>query len=338
MHILVTGATGRIGAHLTRLLIDEGHTVRAFVLPDDPRIALITMSGVEFVYGRLEDTGSIAEAVKCVEAVYHLAGALTSRGNTDEEFFELNLRGTFNLLMAIRDNVPRIKRFIYASSDAVYDSGASSSGSYLPADETHPRLAGTIYGASKIGAEELCLTFMRGFGIPITILRFGATADAAELIEPQSVFARWLFLQEAINFFETLPAQSPSQLETLAILKSLDKGTESLVIMVDEAGNSEIREWSDARDVAAGCVQALTPEAAIGEAFNLGGVAPFSSAELVEYLAAKLNLPYVTAKLPKTRSAWYISSAKARGIFGYAPRYTIFDMVDEALAMQATQR
>ena len=80
------------------------------------------------------------------------------------------------------------------------------------------------------------------------------------LIEPQSVFARWLFLQEAINFFETLPAQSPSQLETLAILKSLDKGTESLVIMVDEAGNPEIREWSDARDVAAGCVQALTPE------------------------------------------------------------------------------
>jgi len=334
MHILVTGATGRIGAHLTRLLIQEGHTVRAFALPDDSRIALITMPGVEFVYGRLEDTASIAEAVKGVEAVYHLAGALTSRGNTDEEFFEINLRGTFNMLMAIRDAGPQIKRFIYASSDAVYHSGASSNACFLPVDETHPRLAGTIYGASKVGAEELCLSFMRGFGIPITILRFGATADAAELIEPQSVFARWLFLQEAINFFETLPAPSPPQLETLAILKSLDKGTESLVIMADEAGNPGIREWGDARDVAAGCVQALIPEAAIGEAFNLGSVASFSSSELVEYLAAKLNLPHVTAKLSTTRRAWYLSSAKAHGVFGYAPRYTIFDMVDEALAKQ----
>ena len=79
-------------------------------------------------------------------------------------------------------------------------------------------------------------------------------------------------------------------------------------------------------------MRALETEAAVGEAFNLGSVAPISADELVKYIAAKMGLPYVTASLPIARSPWYISSAKARGLLGYQPRYTTFDMVDDALA------
>jgi nucleoside-diphosphate-sugar epimerase len=197
-------------------------------------------------------------------------------------------------------------------------------------DESHPRLTTTVYGASKVGAEELCLTFWRGFGIPATILRFGATTDADELINPRSVFARWLFLQEAIRFTECLPNPSPDQIEALKVLKSLDSGKEQLFIAADIKGNPEIRQWGDARDVAEGCVRVLENDAAAGEAFNLGGVAPFSAKELVEYIAAKLDIPYVVARLPGARRPWYISSAKARGMLGYAPQYTVFDMVDQA--------
>ena len=335
MLILVTGAAGRIGSHLTRALIREGHKVRAFVLPGDPRVAGIAGPQVELCYGRLEDADAVAEAARGVDAVYHLGGALTSRGNTDKEFFEFNLRGTFNLLMAVRAHAPEIQRFAYASSDAVYWRGSTTASFYLPIDEAHPRLTGTVYGASKVGAEEMCLTFWRGFGIPATILRFGATLDADELIDPKSVPARAFFLHEMIRSLGSLPKATPDQTESLAILKSLDKGTDQLVIVTDLAGNPTVGQYGDARDVAEGCVCVLETEAAVGEAFNLGGVAPFAADELVTYMAAKMGIPYVTASLPLARGPWYISSAKARGLLGYRPRYTIFDMVDDALARAA---
>ncbi|MEA2513085.1 MAG: UDP-glucose 4-epimerase [Thermomicrobiales bacterium] len=334
MRVLVTGAAGRIGAHLTHALVREGHKVRAFVLPGDPRTDLIVGPGVELTPGRLEDADALRAAVRGVEAVYHLAGALTSRGNSDDEFFEFNLRGTFNLLTAVRDHAPNVRRFAYASSDAVYAAAPGTPACYLPIDEAHPCRPGSIYGASKVGAEELCLTFWRAYGIPATILRFGATADADELVDPRSVFARWLFLRAAIDLAAIVPDPTPAHAKALAILRGLDDGTERLVILADEQGNPEIRHWGDARDVAAGCLAVLDRPAADGEAFNLAGAAPFSAAELVCHIAARTGYEYVTARLPTARVPWHLSNAKARGLAGYAPTRTVFDMVDEAVDAQ----
>lgn len=331
MHVLVTGAAGRVGVHLTNALVCAGHTVRAFVLEGDPRASLIAGKGVEFVCGRLEDAESLRRAVIGVDAVYHLAGALTSRGNSDEEFFAFNLRGTFDLLTAVRDLAPKIRRFAYASSDAVYAGGPNHPPPYFPIDEGHPRRPATIYGASKVGAEELCLTFYRAYGIPTTILRFGATADAEELVTPGSVFARWIFVRSAIDFLAAQSNLSAPQQKTLEILRGLDDGTEvQLFAQLDEAGMPEIVTWGDARDVAEGCLLALEARQADGEAFNLSGPAPFAMTELIKHIAARTGYPYVTAKTPTARSPWQLGSAKARGMLGYNPRWTVFDMVDEA--------
>jgi nucleoside-diphosphate-sugar epimerase len=333
MLILVTGAAGRIGAHLTRLLVASGHHVRGFVLPGDPRTELIRFPGVELWPGRLEDEAALTAAADGVEAIYHLGGALTSRYNSDQEFFDLNVRSTFTLLMAARAAGSRLRRFVYASSDAVYLPSRGASPSFLPIEETHPRLAASIYGASKVAAEDLCFSFWRGFGVPAIVLRFGATADADELTNPHSVFARWLFVREAIAHLERTTSPGPEVSQSIQILRALDNprqdGPERVVIFADLEGRPEVRQWGDARDVAVGCARVLEVEEAIGQAFNLGGVAPFSAAELGHHQATRLGLEAVTARLPIARGAWYTSSAKARGILGYAPRYTVFDMVDE---------
>lgn len=346
MLVLVTGAAGRIGAHLTRALVREGHRVRALVLPNDARAALIAGPGVESVEGRLEDGAAVERAATGVDAVYHLGAALTSRGNTDEEFFEFNLRGTFNLLMAVRERAPGCRRFAYASSDAVYWGGGRGAARYLPVDESHPRQPGTVYGASKLGAEELCLTFWRGFGIPATILRFTATADVSEVLDPNGAFGPLLYLRAAIRALtpataagvvRLVPATStPSaeQLEALATLRALDDGTEKLLVQEDLGGRPVVGQRTDARDVGEGIVPVLDRPEAVGEAFNIGAPSPFSAEEFVTYVAERTGLPVVRARLPTARPPWFVSSAKARALLGYQPKRTIFDMVDEALALR----
>ena len=79
----------------------------------------------------------------------------------------------------------------------------------------------------------MCLTFWRGFGIPVTILRFGGTIDADELINPKSIPARSLFLREMIRYLGSAPNPTSAQNESLEMLKSLGDGGDKLVIITD---------------------------------------------------------------------------------------------------------
>jgi len=92
MKILITGAAGRIGAHLTRSALRAGHTVRGLIVPGDARAEAIRLPGVDLVEGDLRDRDALRQAAAGVDAIVHLAGALTSRGNTDREFIEASKR------------------------------------------------------------------------------------------------------------------------------------------------------------------------------------------------------------------------------------------------------
>jgi UDP-glucose 4-epimerase len=335
MRILVTGAAGRMGAHLTRLLTDKGHAVRAFVLPGDPNNQAIEGPGVEVVPGRLEDAVGVAAAVDGVDAIVALGGALTSRLASDQQFVDVNYGGTFNLLQAARHHAPGLTRFIYASSDAVYWSPLSTGPGFLPLDESHARQPGTIYGATKYGAEEMALTFWRAYGIPSTIIRPTATADAWELIEPDSVFGRRMFVQGAIRFWESRPSLSPDEQGLLDALRAADTGRERIFVLADLDGRTSTTNLADARDTAQGLWLLLTHPSAVGEAFNIGPAAPYNEEQLAAHVADRLAMDYVVIRRPNVRADWYVSSAKARGILGYEPRSSVFDMVDEAIAARS---
>lgn len=335
MKVLVTGAAGRMGAHLTRLLLEKGHRVRAFVLPDDPNNQQIEAPGVEVVPGRLEDPQAVGDAVEGVDAIVGLGGALTSRLASDQQFFDVNLGGTFNLLQAARRRAPRISRFIYASSDAVYWAPAAVAPPFLPIDETQARQPGTIYGATKYGAEELSLTFWRAYGIPSTIIRPTATADAWELVEPSSVFGRRMFVQAAIRFLGSRPDRTTDEESLLADLRRNDSGRERVFVLADMDGNVSTTNLADARDTAQGLWLLLTHPAAVGEAFNIGPAGPYNEEQLAAHVADRLGMDYVVIRRPSVRASWYVSSAKARGVLGYQPSHSVFDMVDEAVAARS---
>ena len=286
---------------------------------------------MEFVEGSLGEEASVREAVDGAEAVIHLAAALTTRNHVDDEYFDVNVVGTYRLLSAIRDCGDRVARFVYISSDAVYWSGGAAPADYLPVDEEHPRRPGSVYGASKLSAEELSLAFRWTHGLPVTIVRPTATADAAELVDANSVFGARMFVASAIRAMEA-SRSGVADPDLLSALRAHDDGRPRLFVTADAEGRTARTSLNDARDAAAGIVLALDSGDAVGQAFNVGPAGSHDEADLLAYLGERLNIPVVTVRTPRARPSWVVSSERAGRVFGYRPTRTVFDMVDEALA------
>ena len=336
MSVLVTGASGRIGRHVTERLLADGRSVRALVLSGDPRRSLIERPGVEVVEGSLADEASLRAAVDGTEAVIHLAAALTTRNHIDDEYFDTNVVGTYRLLSAFRDHGARVGRFVYVSSDAVYWPGGANPAAYLPVDEEHPRRPASVYGASKLAAEELSLAFWRVHGLPVTIVRPTSTADAVELIAPDSVFGARMFVASAIRAMETSRSGVADE-DLLASLRALDDGRPRLFVTADRNGRTARMTLNDARDGAAGIVLALDSDDAVGQAFNIGPAGSHDEGELLAYLGERLDVPLVSIPTARARPSWEVSSARACHVLGYRPTRTVFEMVDEALVGEGVQ-
>lgn len=330
MDVLITGAGGRIGSQLARILYAEGHRVRGLGLKGDSGLeALATEIEVATFEADLTEPESLIPAATGVDAVCHLAAALTTHDVADDLFVDVNFNGTYSLLVAVRDHAPDIKRFVYTSSDAVYWPALTGKALYLPVDESHPLLAGSVYGATKVGAEAMCRAFSTSYGIPVVLMRPTATASPAELVDPSSPFGRRWFLSSAIEWLE--PRLATAADETfLHRMKEASGGFERLLLVTDSEGVASSTMITDARDVAAAMRAMIDIPEAIGEAFNVGPAAPHSDRILVSALSEALDLELIEIPHEAVRPSWYVSSGKARQVLGYEPQHTVFDMIEEA--------
>lgn len=161
MKVLVTGATGFLGSHLTDVLLAEGDEVRALVRPSSD-VRRLERQGVERVLGSLETGEGLEAALEGVDAVVHAAGLVKAR--RPEDFHEVNAEGTRRLLDAARRR-PKLRRFVLVSSLEAH--GPSLDGAPRPAED--PCRPITHYGRSKVAAEELVRA--AAADLPVTVVR-----------------------------------------------------------------------------------------------------------------------------------------------------------------------
>lgn len=171
--VLVTGADGFIGSHLTEALLRKGYKVRALAqynsfnswgwLEDiDPALN----GGLEVVCGDVRDASFCRELCRGVDIVFHLAAliAIPYSYEAPDSYVDTNIRGTLNICEAARDAA--VKRILITSTSEVYGTAR-----YVPIDESHPRQPQSPYSATKIGADALAMSFYNAFGLPVVIAR-----------------------------------------------------------------------------------------------------------------------------------------------------------------------
>ncbi|MBA7499751.1 UDP-glucose 4-epimerase [subsurface metagenome] len=172
-NVLVTGAGGFIGSHLTEYLVKQGANVRVFIRynsrDDRGQIEYLPheiQDALEIHWGDLRDTKSVFNAVKRCEIVFHLGAliAIPYSYVNPADYAQTNILGTTNLLNACLEY--GVKKVVHTSTSEVYGTAQ-----YVPIDEKHPLQGQSPYSASKIGADMMAESFYRSFGLPVAIIR-----------------------------------------------------------------------------------------------------------------------------------------------------------------------
>ncbi len=313
MQTLITGITGRIGANLAAVLLESGHRVRGLVWPRDPRVEKLRGLDLDLHHGSLTDTDDVQKVMRGIEVVYHLGAAFQGGGPFSEtDYFDINVRGAFNILEAAR--AEKVRHLLFASTDAVYEKYVPGGLTEPIREDRMPRRPRGWYSLSKSVGEELCTGYWRTYALPVTILRFCLVVGAGEILD---------FPQFRLSRLKTRPELAP-----------LWEGEERLVILKDENGRPHKKHIADVRDIVHGCFCALDKPEAAGGAIQLAGPRPFTWDEAVPHLSERLGIPYIEAELQDVPTFYEFDLSRARQVLGFRPQYDIIRMIDDALAFR----
>ena len=209
--VLVTGADGFIGSHLTERLLEAGYDVKAFAyynsfntwgwldtLPEEK------LKEIEVFTGDIRDPNGVRHAMTGVDGVFHLAAliAIPFSYHSPDSYVDTNIKGTLNVLQAARDL--ELERVLVTSTSEVYGTAR-----YVPIDEKHPYQGQSPYSATKIGADRLAESFYRSFELPVSIVRpfntFGPRQSARAVIP--TIISQLLAGKEQIRLGSLTPTR-----------------------------------------------------------------------------------------------------------------------------------
>jgi len=258
--VLVTGAGGFIGSHLTERLVEAGADVRALVhynasgtwgWLDQSSVC----SDIEVVAGDICDRDSVHQAMQSVEIVFHLAAliGIPYSYHAPASYVRTNVEGTLNVLQNAREL--GVARVVHTSTSEVYGTAR-----YVPIDEAHPLQGQSPYSASKIGADKLAEAFHLSFDLPVVTVR------------PFNTFG---------------PRQSARAIIPTIITQCLTGGTVRL-------GNLHpTRDLNYVTDIVEGFLLAASAPAALGQTINLGSGREISIGELAQLIARLVGQPII---------------------------------------------
>ena len=296
--ILVTGADGFIGSHLTELLVREGYDVKAFVLYNsfgtlgwlehsDKKI----LDKLEIFKGDIRDPNGVRTAVKGCDTILHLAAliAIPYSYHSPDSYIDTNIKGTLNILQAARDY--EVKQVIHTSTSEVYGTAQ-----FVPITELHPLNGQSPYSASKIGADQLAMSFYSSFELPVTTIRpfntYGPRQSARAVIP--SIITQIANNNKRIKLGSTHPT----------------------------------RDFSYIEDTIKGFMAAINCKESIGEVINLGSNFEISILDTVNCIANLMDseIEIISDKKrerPKLSEVerLYASNTKAQEIMNWKPSY-----------------
>ena len=259
MKVLVTGADGFIGSHLTEELVKKGYEVRAFTYYNSfgtwgwlDMMPAEILKSVEIFSGDIRDPNGVRMAVKGVEEIFHLAAliAIQFSFHSPDSYVDTNIKGTLNVLQAARDY--DTSKVLITSTSEVYGTAQ-----YVPIDEKHPYQGQSPYSATKIGADRLAESFYRSFETPISIVR------------P----------------FNTYGPRQSARAVIPTIISQLLAGKKEIKL----GALSPTRDFNYVKDTVAGFISIAESDRTIGEEINIATQNEISIGELASEIISQIN-------------------------------------------------
>ncbi len=299
MKVLVTGADGFIGSHLTESLVRAGYDVRAFALYNSfnswgwlDRCAPDVKGQFEVFTGDIRDPNGVRTAMKDCDAVLHLAAliAIPYSYHSPDTYVDTNIKGTLNIVQAARDI--GVSKVVQTSTSEVYGTAR-----FVPITEDHPLQGQSPYSASKIGADQIAMSFYSSFGTPITLLR------------PFNTYGPRQSARAVIPTIITQIANGQRQIKLGAV--------------------SPTRDFNYVSDTVAAFIAALESDRCIGEVINIGSNFEISIADTAHAIAESMGtcieiLTDDQRKRPEKSEVerLWASNSKARELLGWQPEYS----------------
>ena len=295
--ILITGADGFIGSHLTEKLLSLGYDVRALALYNSfnswgwlDDIPKQLKEELDVFLGDIRDPNGVRQAVQGCDAILHLASliAIPYSYHSPDTYVDTNIKGTLNILQAARDfNIP----VIHTSTSEVYGTAK-----VVPITEDHPLQGQSPYSASKIGADQLAFSFYSSFNLPVLTIR------------PFNTYGPRQSARAVIPTIITQIANGQKEIKLGAI--------------------SPTRDFNYVKDTVDGFVATLNSKNGLGEVINLGSNFEISIKETVELIAEIMGVTISIAQdgdrlrppSSEVERLW-ADNSKAKEILNWKPRF-----------------
>lgn len=296
--ILVTGADGFIGSHLVEELVRLGHDVRAFVLYNSfnswgwlDRAAPEVRKSIDVFAGDIRDPHGVKEAMKGCDVVLHLAAliAIPYSYHSPDTYVDTNIKGTLNVVQAAREL--GVEKVVHTSTSEVYGTAR-----FVPITEEHPLQGQSPYSASKIGADQIAMSFYRSFETPVVIIR------------P----------------FNTYGPRQSARAVIPTIITQIANGKRVLKL----GAIHPTRDFNYVSDTVNGFIAVAKADSSIGEVINIGSNFEVSVGDTVrmiaEVMGAEVEIKTDEVRLRPEKSEverLWADNGKAERLLGWKPEY-----------------